>query len=123
MECCRTCAAADLDYDRDDDTFGCVYFLQRQLKDLLLDEEENDARSLDDSQGTLLLYYGAFSKSEKKIHAVATTVVRSLRRAGVRVQWNGDTGYAISIGPMLWQRRLTEGPDDEPDDEDDGDYR
>jgi hypothetical protein len=89
-----------------------------------MDEEESDERSSDyGKKGMLMLCYGAFSKSEKKTHAVATTVVRSLRRAGLRVEWKGDIYHAINVGPMRWQRRLTEGADDEPDDEDDGDYR
>ncbi|MFL6116160.1 MAG: DUF6891 domain-containing protein [Catenulispora sp.] len=55
--------------------------------------------------GPLMLRYGAASDSSDPV-AVGTRIVERVRAAGLPVEWNGDPGTTISVGPLQWRNRL-----------------
>ncbi|KAK2784061.1 hypothetical protein FQN52_009331 [Onygenales sp. PD_12] len=118
--CCRTCGIAEVGEDREDDddydggeearTVGYVFFHEQVTMGLGGGEGEGEG---------LMLYYGSFTKSEKKNEAVARRVVQVLRRAGLRVEWEGDVGRGIEVLFDEWRNRLPveEGDEDEEDED------
>ncbi|KAK2800480.1 hypothetical protein FQN51_006049 [Onygenales sp. PD_10] len=114
--CCRTCGIAEVGEDREDDddydggeearTVGYVFF------------HEQVTMRLGGGEG-LMLYHGSFTKSEKKNEAVARRVVQVLRRAGLRVEWEGDVRRGIKVLFDEWRNRLpVEERDEDEEDED-----
>ncbi|KAK3192872.1 hypothetical protein K4F52_001229 [Lecanicillium sp. MT-2017a] len=103
--CCNSCGIAELGEDRDSDTRGYVFF-----------HEQTTESVMDD--GDLYLAYGSFSKSVRRNREVGETIVRSLRRAGLRVEWSGDEGRKILVRCGEWRRRL-DGDDELEDIRDD----
>jgi hypothetical protein len=55
--------------------------------------------------GPLMLRYGAASDGGDAA-AVGTRIVERVRTAGLPVEWNGDPGTTISVGPLQWRNRL-----------------
>jgi hypothetical protein len=99
--CCNTCGIAELREDNDDDTRGYVFFHEQATESVL-------------DCGYLYLTFGSFSKSVRRNREVGGTIVRSLRRAGLRVEWSGDERGKILVRCGEWRRRLDD--DDELED-------
>ncbi|KAM5353030.1 hypothetical protein ACJZ2D_017096 [Fusarium nematophilum] len=106
--CCQTCGVEEISEDRDEDSRGYVFFHEQDTKCVI-------------SGRDLLLAFGSFTKSEKKTRDVGDIIVRSLRRAGLRVEWKQDTGSRIIVRCAEWRRRFEEGEDMEDVGDDDFD--
>ncbi|KFY13682.1 hypothetical protein V492_03099 [Pseudogymnoascus sp. VKM F-4246] len=108
--CCRTCAISELAGDCDEDeTRGYVFFHEQITEGLV-------------KGGNVDLYFGSFTRSERKNIDVGKRVVGSLRKAGLRVEWEGDPGQPIVVRCDEWRRRLQEDEDYGDGDYDDGEW-
>ncbi|CEL04179.1 hypothetical protein ASPCAL05310 [Aspergillus calidoustus] len=106
--CCATCGIGEIAEDRDEDTRGYVFFHEQDMEGVAMDGRE------------LSLVFGSFSRSEKKNRAVGEVIVRSLRRVGVKVEWEGEASKRIRVVCGEWRRRVPE--DEEVEDVGDGDF-
>ncbi|KAJ0423522.1 hypothetical protein BJY00DRAFT_310178 [Aspergillus carlsbadensis] len=106
--CCTTCGIDEVSEDRDDDTCGYVFFHEQDMEGVAM------------NGGELSLVFGSFTRSERKNCAVGEVIVRSLRRAGVRVEWEGDAGKRIRVLCGEWRRRVP--AEEDAEDIGDGDF-
>jgi Fe-S oxidoreductase len=106
--CCATCGAEEISEDRDEDTRGYVFFHEQDLEGVAV------------GGGELSLVFGSFSKSDKRNRAVGEIIARSLRRAGVKVEWEGEAGKRIRVVCGEWRRRT--GEEEEVEDVGDVDF-
>ncbi|KAH7176144.1 hypothetical protein EDB81DRAFT_596947, partial [Dactylonectria macrodidyma] len=98
LTCCQTCGVEEISGDRDDDSRGYVFFHEQDTEGVI-------------AGGDLALAFGSFTKSEKKTRDVGDIIARSLRRAGLRVEWKQDTGRRIMVRCAEWRRRFEEDED------------
>lgn len=106
--CCQGCGISEIGQDvDDDDTYGYVFF------------HEQDTEAAVDGMG-LSLAFGSFTKSKRKSELVADKIIKSLRRAGVKANWEGDVGKRITVECDEWRRRF--GEDEDMDDIADDDF-
>jgi hypothetical protein len=54
----------------------------------------------------LTLLYGGFDGSSETTTAIGHEVVAALEAVGLRAEWDGDPGRAITVTPLDWRRRL-----------------
>ncbi|KAL3448038.1 hypothetical protein BJX65DRAFT_307323 [Aspergillus insuetus] len=94
--CCATCGIEEISEDRDEDTRGYVFFHEQDMEGVVV------------GGGELSLVFGSFTRSDKKNRAVGEVIVRSLRRAGAKVEWEGEAGKRIRVLCGEWRRRLPE---------------
>jgi hypothetical protein len=52
----------------------------------------------------LFLAYGALEDSSEAAASVGNKIVGAMRKAGLRVEWNGDAAQRISV-TLDWKRR------------------
>lgn len=105
--CCRTCGISEAYGEADaDDVNGYVFFHEQDTEDVV-------------EGGELRLRYGSFTKSKRKNEHVGDVIVKSLRRAGLRVSWANDGGIVVECDE--WRRRLCEDEDVEDVADDDFD--
>ncbi|KAL2869381.1 uncharacterized protein BJX67DRAFT_370941 [Aspergillus lucknowensis] len=96
LACCQRCGVDEISGDRDEDvTRGYVFF------------HEQDTEGVVDG-GDLHLAFGSFTKSERKNIDVGSIIVRSLRRAGLSVEWPENAGTRILVRCGEWRRRFEE---------------
>lgn len=105
--CCQTCGVGELEDDADDDVRGYVFFHQQDTESVV-------------SGSGLKLAFGSFTKSDKKNQTIGEVIVRSLRRAGLSVEWDGNPKNRIGVACAQWRRRLP--VDEELDDAFDDDF-
>jgi hypothetical protein len=55
--------------------------------------------------GTLYVKYGSNREGDEAITEVGRVVAEELRKAGLKVQWNGDPGQAVGVVRLDWKRR------------------
>ncbi|MFG2292267.1 DUF6891 domain-containing protein [Streptomyces sp. NPDC048603] len=91
--CCRSCGQSEIGGEAEPDSRGFVYF-HTQCTD-----------SAAAGHG-LMLYYGGFDDSSETTVAVGREVVAALAAAGLRTDWDGNPGRAITVTPLDWRRRL-----------------
>lgn len=110
--CCNSCGIGELQEDWDDDIRGYVCFREQTTEAVV-------------HGGALYLAFGAFSKSDRRNREVGGVIVRSLRRAGLRVEWQLDPKVKILVRCGEWRRRLDdeEELEDVFDDDFDGDCK
>jgi hypothetical protein len=91
--CCRSCGQAEIGGVADPASRGFVYF---------------HAQSTDAAVAGhgLTLHYGGFDGSAGTTAAVGREVVAALEAVGLRTDWDGDPGRAITVTPLDWRRRL-----------------
>ncbi|KAL3491055.1 hypothetical protein BJX62DRAFT_205778 [Aspergillus germanicus] len=106
--CCATCGVEEISEDRDEDTRGYVFFHEQDMEGVAMDG------------GELSLVFGSFTRSERKNRAVGEVIVRSLRRAGVKVEWDGEARKRIRVVCGEWRKRA--GEDEEVEDVGDVDF-
>jgi hypothetical protein len=106
--CCATCGIEEISEDRDEDTRGYVFFHEQDMEAVAMDG------------GELSLVFGSFSKSDKKNCAVGEVIARSLRRAGLKVEWEREAGKRIRVVCGEWKKRASE--DEEVEDVGDVDF-
>ncbi|PGH31912.1 hypothetical protein GX50_05295 [[Emmonsia] crescens] len=105
--CCRTCGVSEIGGDwTGDDPVGYAFF-----------HEQTTEGFVKFPGSTIMIYYGTFQGSPMKCLDVGNTVVRVLRRAGLSVEWDGDTKRGIEVVCEEWKKRLIvkEGDFDEAD--------
>ncbi|KAI9147565.1 hypothetical protein HJFPF1_12591 [Paramyrothecium foliicola] len=105
--CCQTCGIEELQEESEDDSHGYVFFHHQDTENVV-------------STGNLHLCFGSFTKSERKNQQVGNTIVKSLRRAGLGVEWAGDTDRRIVVRCGEWRRKLRE--DEEVEDIEDDNF-
>jgi hypothetical protein len=105
--CCNTCGREEVAEDRDEDTRGYVFFHEQETESVV-------------NGGDLHLAFGSFTKSEKKNRIVGDIIVRSLRWAGLSVEWTGDLRRKILVRCREWRRRFD--GDEEIEDVNDDDF-
>ncbi|MGW4894869.1 DUF6891 domain-containing protein [Kitasatospora sp. NPDC004240] len=91
--CCRSCGQAEIGGEGGPDARGFVYF-HTQCTD-----------SAAAGHGLTLLF-GGFDGSSGTTAAVGHKVVAALEAAGLRTEWDGDPGRAVTVTPLNWRRRL-----------------
>ncbi|WP_405987297.1 DUF6891 domain-containing protein [Streptomyces sp. NBC_00872] len=91
--CCRGCGQSEIGGEGGPDARGFVYF-HSQCTD-----------SAAAGHGLMLLY-GGFDGSSETTAAVGHEVVAAMEAVGLRADWDGDPGRAITVTPMKWRRRL-----------------
>ncbi|KAL2802874.1 hypothetical protein BJX63DRAFT_425737 [Aspergillus granulosus] len=106
--CCQTCGIDEISGDQDEDSRGYVFFHKQDTEGVTLNGED------------LCLAFGSFKKSEKRNRAVGEVIVRSLKRGGLRVEWEGNMGRRITVHREEWRRRI--GEDEEVEDVSDEDF-
>lgn len=105
--CCQTCGVAEPSGDRDDHTRGYGFI------------HEQDTEHVVDG-GDLCLTFGSFTKPDRKTRDVGGIIVRSLRRARLRVKWEMDPGKRTKVCCGEWRRGFQE--DEEMKDVADDDF-
>ncbi|KAL2837467.1 hypothetical protein BJY01DRAFT_251427 [Aspergillus pseudoustus] len=108
LACCQTCGIAEISGDSDEDTRGYVFFHAQDTETVALEG------------GDLSLAFGSFTKSERRNRAIGDVTVKSLRRAGLSVEWDGDAAKRITVHCEQWRRRI--GEDEEVQDVGDEDF-
>ncbi|MEU7476719.1 hypothetical protein AB0A63_12110 [Lentzea sp. NPDC042327] len=91
--CCRTCGNAEIGDEAAPGARGFVYF----------HAQSTDAAAAGHG---LALYYGGFDGTAETTAAVGAEIVAAVEAAGLRTEWNGDPGRAISVTALDWRRRL-----------------
>ncbi|MFI6156563.1 DUF6891 domain-containing protein [Kitasatospora sp. NPDC051170] len=93
--CCRSCGQAEIGAEAEDEggTRGFVYF-HSQCTD-----------SAAAGHGLMLLY-GGFDGSSETTASVGREVVAAIEAVGLRTDWDGDPGKAVTVAPLDWRRRL-----------------
>ncbi|MGW1747100.1 DUF6891 domain-containing protein [Streptomyces sp. NPDC002092] len=91
--CCRSCGQSEIGGEGGPDARGFVYF-HTQCTD-----------SAAAGHGLMLLY-GGFDGSSETTAAIGREVVVALEAAGLRTEWDGDPGRAVTVTPLDWRRRL-----------------
>ncbi|MFI9272184.1 DUF6891 domain-containing protein [Kitasatospora sp. NPDC052896] len=91
--CCRNCGQSEIAGEGGPDARGFVYF-HSQCTD-----------SAAAGHGLALLY-GGFDGSSETTGAIGREVVAALEVVGLRAEWDGDPGRAITVTPLDWRRRL-----------------
>ncbi|MGW2571947.1 DUF6891 domain-containing protein [Streptomyces sp. NPDC001537] len=91
--CCRSCGQSEIGGEAGPDARGFVYF-HTQCTD-----------SAAAGHGLRLLY-GGFDGSSETTAAIGREVVTALEATGLRTEWDGDPGRAITVTPLDWRRRL-----------------
>ncbi|MFI7403809.1 DUF6891 domain-containing protein [Streptomyces sp. NPDC049541] len=91
--CCRSCGQSEIGGEAGPDARGFVYF-HTQCTD-----------SAAAGHGLMLLY-GGFDGSSETTAAIGREVVTALEATGLRTEWDGDPGRAITVTPLDWRRRL-----------------
>lgn len=89
--CCSSCARAEIGAELADDSRGYVFFHYQTT--------ERAVKS-----GELYLHYGACEPHD--IEEVAREIVGRLEDEGLPVVWNGETGTAIKVAPIVWRKRI-----------------
>ncbi|OJD16282.1 hypothetical protein AJ78_03533 [Emergomyces pasteurianus Ep9510] len=108
--CCRTCGVSEIGMDREEEeSVGYAFF-----------HEQTTEGFVKFPGSGIMIYYGKFRGSGVKCEDVAKTIVRVLRRAGLSVDWDGDTSKAMEVRCDEWRKRLIE--EEEYSDEDDSDH-
>ncbi|MFJ4335265.1 DUF6891 domain-containing protein [Streptomyces sp. NPDC088935] len=90
--CCRGCGTAEIGAERKG-ARGFVFFHRQSTE------------AAAEGHG-LMLYYGGFDGSEETTTAVGHEVVAAFAGSGLRTEWDGDPGRAITVAPLDWRRRL-----------------
>lgn len=93
--CCQRCGVSELSGESDEDTRGFVFF------------HAQDTETMAEG-GDVLLSFGSFTKSEERTRAVGDVIAKSLRRAGLSVEWEGDTKKRMVVHCDEWRRRIRE---------------
>ncbi len=91
--CCGRCGHAEMADEVGPESLGYVFF-HRQSTDAVV------------AQGRLWLQYGACSPQRDQDVVIGRRIVGALTEAGLPVEWNGDGGSAVIVGPITWQKRL-----------------
>ncbi|MCX5208051.1 hypothetical protein OG689_01750 [Kitasatospora sp. NBC_00240] len=91
--CCRSCGQAEIGGEGGPDARGFVYF-HTQCTD-----------SAAAGHGLTLLY-GGFDGTTETTASIGREVVAALAAVGLRTDWDGDPGSAITVTPLDWRRRL-----------------
>lgn len=89
--CCAQCGHAEIRGEMEEDSRGYVFFHQQRTEAAVLD-------------GELYLYYGA--RSPHPAEDVAREITERLRGEGLSVEWDGDTGKAVVVKPIVWLKRI-----------------
>ncbi|CAL9432227.1 DUF6891 domain-containing protein [Streptomyces sp. enrichment culture] len=90
--CCRGCGTAEIGAEREG-ARGFVFFHRQSTE------------AAAEGHG-LMLHYGGFDGSEETTTAVGHEVVAAFAGSGLRTEWDGDPGRAITVAPLDWRRRL-----------------
>ncbi|GHH76113.1 hypothetical protein GCM10018781_46560 [Kitasatospora indigofera] len=91
--CCRSCGQAEIGGEGGPGARGFVYFHSRCTE------------SAAAGHGLMLLY-GGFDGATETTAAVGREIVAALDVVGLRTEWDGDPGRAITVTPLDWRRRL-----------------
>ncbi|RDG37306.1 DUF6891 domain-containing protein [Streptomyces corynorhini] len=91
--CCRSCGRTEIGGAGRSDARGFVYF-HSQCTDAAV------------AGHGLTLLYGGFDGSSATTSAIGREVATALTAAGLRTDWDGDPGRAITVTPLDWRRRL-----------------
>ncbi|MEU8760129.1 hypothetical protein [Streptomyces sp. NPDC048659] len=91
--CCRRCGEAEIGDDGEPDARGFVYF-HSQCTDSAV------------AGHGLTLLYGGFDGSADTSAAIGREVVAALEAVGLRAEWDGEPGRAVTVTPLDWRRRL-----------------
>lgn len=89
--CCANCGHGEIHDELDEDSIGYVFF-------------HNQSTDRAVAEGQLYLYYGACE--QERAAEVGGLIVAELMAAGLPVEWSGDPGKAIVVGPIEWRRRI-----------------
>ncbi|OAX81240.1 hypothetical protein ACJ72_04418 [Emergomyces africanus] len=95
--CCRRCGVSEIGMDRDEDepAIGYAFFTEQTTEGFVKHPGSG-----------IMIYYGTFGRSRVKCEEVASRIVRVLRRAGLSVEWDGDTSNAMEVKCDEWRKRL-----------------
>ncbi|MFE3108272.1 DUF6891 domain-containing protein [Kitasatospora indigofera] len=91
--CCRSCGQAEIGGEGGPGARGFVYF------------HSQCTESAAAGHGLMLLY-GGFDGATETTAAVGREIVAALDAVGLRTEWDGDPGRAITVTPLDWRRRL-----------------
>lgn len=89
--CCAGCGHREIQHQLAEDSIGYVFF-------------HNQSTDRAVAEGQLYLYYGA--REQQRAAEVGGLIVAELTAAGLPVEWSGDPGKAIVVGPIEWRRRI-----------------
>ncbi|MFI0264052.1 DUF6891 domain-containing protein [Streptomyces sp. NPDC017056] len=91
--CCLSCGQSQIGGEASPGARGFVYF------------HAQCTASAAAGHGLSLLY-GGFDGSPGTTAAIGQEVVAALETVGLRAEWDGDPGRAVTIAPLDWRRRL-----------------
>ncbi|MEV5596489.1 hypothetical protein [Streptomyces sp. NPDC052496] len=91
--CCRHCGQSEIGGEAAPGARGFVYF------------HAQCTASAAAGHGLTLLY-GGFDGSPETTAAIGHETVAALETVGLRAEWDGDPGRAITVAPLVWRRRL-----------------
>ncbi|MFI2241527.1 DUF6891 domain-containing protein [Streptomyces chrestomyceticus] len=91
--CCRSCGQAEIGGEAEPGARGFVYFHTQCTASAVAGHG-------------LTLLYGGFDGSPETTAAIGHEVVAALETVGLRAEWDGDPGRAVTVAPLVWRRRL-----------------